>query len=167
MTFIDMKEVTTETEIKKLMEKEKLLVKSLNSFYEEYAKYLRCTSCNLSANCRDSDRVNCDSQAVTAKFNEIEQILNDPSSGYFQLLNDLNANGVDTTSYNARFKQIKDNHRNILKTRRELDEKIKFINKTQDTYNNSNDNNTLSSIYTGIVLSALATSVLYYVFIKL
>ena len=137
------------------------LVNKLNIFYKEYATYLRCISCNMTDN--NCNRSLCSDSNLKTSYDDVNNLLNNITNQTKK----LNIKGMDTTSYEDRFKKIKQYHIDILNTRREFDEKIKYINDAQQSYNKIYDNSNKSSIYTGIVLSVLATSVLYYVFVKL
>jgi hypothetical protein len=155
------------TDIISLMNKEKELVNKLNSFYKAYADYVKCTSCSMNNNCRvtESDCSSAKGEFETKKL-ETTNLINE----YINQINTVKqttGDKINTANYNNRFNQIKEFHRKILNDRQNLDDKIDFINKTREKYDKSSDDETLSSIYTGIVLSVLATSLLYYVFIKI
>jgi hypothetical protein len=147
--------------VKMIASLENELVNKLNIFYKEYATYIRCISCNMTDS--KCNRSLCSDSNLKTKYDDVNNLLNDITNKTKQ----LNIKGMDTTSYENRFNQIKQYHKNILNTRREFDEKLKYINDAQQSYNKIYDNSNKSSIYTGIVLSVLATSLLYYVFVKL
>ena len=74
---------------------------------------------------------------------------------------------MDKGSYDASYQYITSNYNKLLTTRNQLDQQMKDIQKSSDsvysTYKGSHD----STIYSQILLTVLATSLIYYVFIKL
>ena len=71
------------------------------------------------------------------------------------------------TIYDASYQYITTNYNKLLTNRNQLDQQMKDIQKSSDsvysTYKGSHD----STMYSQILLTVLATSLIYYVFIKL
>lgn len=147
--------------------KEKDVVDKINTFYKKYHEYLRCINCNLTNNTCNTDKCNVINEELDKKYQELIDSMNNMDTS----LNGLNINGnrtIPTTEdYEKTYNRLKTDHGSILNLRNELDEKLNYINNVKNSYSDIHANQYNSSIYTGILMSILATTMLYYVFIKL
>jgi hypothetical protein len=145
----DMSNITT------LMKKEKELLDQLADFNIKYERYIHCNDKNLNKNCISGREPT--SQELINKMDIINGIIGD-----------MRRTPISQTTDNQR------NHNNILsdydkviKLRYDLDMKVKQLYYPENSkivdFKYSYD----SSIYSGILISALATSMLYYIFTEL
>ena len=140
-----------------VMDEEKTILEKIDSFNKKYAEYLKCNSA--------ADRCgNRYGQLITNMKNELQDI-----KVYTDSLN-IQASPLAKTSYatyNNQYGEIKNNYKEILKTRQELDMKLKELNNTKDTIKYGAKQQFDSTMYTGVLLSALATSMVYYAFVEM
>jgi hypothetical protein len=147
-----------------IMKKEKELFTKLNTYYTDYNSYIRCVNSG-----RRGDSI-CDNTETKNKMDNSLKKLDKcliELNGLLSQVTSAERTQLNHDNYQRRFNQIKNSHQDILKRRSELDEQVNYINAAKQSYNNTYDNSNQTTIYTGIVLSVLATSLLYYVFVKL
>ena len=140
-----------------VMDQEKNILEKIDSFNKKYAEYLKC---NSEAD-RCGDRYG---KLITNMKNELQDI-----KVYTDSLN-IQASPLAKTSYatyNNQYESIKNDYKLILQTRQELDMKLKELNNTKDTIKYGAKQQFDSTMYTGVLLSALATSMVYYAFVEM
>ncbi len=143
---------------KNLFDLEKDLVLKINQFNNTYYNFVRCSS-GGSVNCDTGNR-------------KTEQNVKDDANAVI-----ASATNLQTAYTNARITTndatFKSNHQEIMEKsksidelRRNLDSKMEFILKSRNPPNELTQQYD-STVYTGIIWSVLATSVLFYVFTEL
>lgn len=136
---------------------ENQLTKNTNTFLTEYSK---CVSSITPTNGDDFDTCPT-AQTALIKAKNMQYILN-------QAIGKI-PEGLKPTKdiYDASYQYITTNYNKLLTNRNQLDQQMKDIQKSSDsvysTYKGSHD----STVYSQILLTVLATSLIYYVFIKL
>jgi hypothetical protein len=101
-----------------------------------------------------------------------------PSSASFQeynkyvsnkgdLNNAVNINTMSKNDYNRNLHAIENKHKDIVKLRRELDMKNEELNKINNPVFTDNQLKYDASVYSGVLWTILASSLLYYLFNKL
>lgn len=158
---------------------ENALLSEIITFNTLYAQYIHCQ--NDAVNRDPNSRLgNCSS--VSTKGPDYDpnvdinyapsagkitsQITNkiNPKLAVFKSGSDYNFATVPTgTNHNDLIANNKDN----MALRAELDAKLKELYRTEDSISNEYKKNYDSTMYSGILLTALATSILYYVFVKI
>lgn len=166
--------MSTEIETKKLFEMEKDVVEKLNTFYKAYSDYLRCISCNMDASKTTCDRSACTSVngkdgPILAKFDDSFEALNVSMTNFRNEIeiHKTNKGGLNTKEYVAVHDFLISKHQEILQLRAELDNKLEFLNNASKAYPEYYKQRNETTVYAGILWSLLATTILYYVFIKL
>ena len=155
--------------VKLLMEKSNKLTNDLNDFNIKYAKYVKCNGeTTLSNSCSSTDLNCCSQQDKDINVLKTAQgKVNDDITAINTILNNNKANALNISDYNSNHSQIINNEEEIKKMRSELDTRMKEIYKLQDTKFNDNSTQYDSVLYTGVLFSILATSILYYTFTNL
>jgi hypothetical protein len=91
------------------------------------------------------------------KTAETEGVLNQLSKSSF----------ITTTEYKDNMEKIQNVHKEILRLRNELDIKLAELHRTNDSIFSDSKMEFDATIYTGILWTILATSVIFYVFTKI
>lgn len=133
---------------------ESTLLSDLSDFNQKYIEYINCEKSNCST--------------LTQKQKEMQ-------SAYDLIINtDIPAvnNGMPTTGltpsqYDMSFNSLLQTHTDLVKTRIELDKKMKELNKTKDSNYVEYKNKFESTMYINILFAVLATSILYFTFAKI
>jgi len=144
-----------ESGYKNLFDLEKDLVNKINDFNTSYYNFIRCSS----------GSVNCGT-TYTAKNVEEKSILVKNAVEALQAA--YNNAEIDTneTDFKANHQKIMDKSKTIDELRRNLDVKMDAIIKSKNPPNELTKQYD-STVYTGIMWSVLATSVLFYIFTEL
>ena len=141
---------------KNLFDLEKDLVNAINDFNTSYYSFIRCSS-GGSINCGN----NVNEDVVNTKSQEVIRAATALKSAY------------KTANIQTNDGQFKSNHQEILVKSKSIDELRRNLDKKMETVIKSrNPPNELtqqydSTVYTGIMWSVLATSVLFYVFTEM
>jgi hypothetical protein len=140
---------------------EQTLVSQLNQFNSDYSNYVHCNSGYSYDDCAGN---NITVAQLQSELNNINNTINNIQKQNY------NTNGntaVSSATYGNNYNQIIQNYDDVTKMRRELDNKVKRLydpnNSMIDDYINTYE----SSVYSGILITALATSILYYVFTEI
>jgi len=146
---------TDMTNINTLMNKEKELVDQLAEFNSKYERYIHCNdSTNNCTNERDSLK-----PILSSKMTAINNNLTTMTTASSSL--------SQTSNYQSIHNSILSDYDKVLKIRNDLDMKVKQLYDPENSkiadFKHSYD----STIYSGIIISALATSMLYYIFTEL
>ena len=141
---------------------EKKLFDSLNKFNTVYAYYMRCTKGKP-----ELDKTSCPTKKVQSNdvqdaYNRVNKRINAFNTAISHL-NNVNP----PSSYNKSYDSIKNEYNQVTSLRADLDQKMKEILGTYDSMYAMNKLHYDSTIYTGILWSVLATSLVYYVFVKM
>jgi hypothetical protein len=156
------------------MESNNKLMRDLNTFNLQYAKYIKCNGSNpppTLGNCLPSD-VNCCSSSdignigltgiTTLKGTILTDIDNARTRG-----NILYGNLISGLQFQNNQQQITSDTEKINKLRSELDIKMKELYNIDGNLQNDYMLQYDSVMYTGILFSILATTLLYYTFTKI
>jgi len=122
----------------------------------------------LYLDCSNSNSQTC----PTAKRNEYDALyttITDSTTGDIQRVTNAATatTGLRPTEYAAAESTLIDTHNNVLKLRNELDVKMKELTKERNSKYGDYKSNFDSAIYTNILVTVLATTILYFAFIKL
>ena len=144
-----------------VMSAENKLIQDLLDFNQKYAAYASC------ANKYTTSDDNCNSLGQDVKTAYL--ILSQPTTGSiaktsteFQSLT-----GITPKQYDASYNHILNVQNSNIKMRQELDTKLQNLYETPDSMYADYKKSVDSSVYSGILWTVLATSVLYIVFTKL
>ena len=147
---------------------EKKIIAALNTYYSNYSSYQRCKYCS---NITGTKPTMCNGLSTSCDITEYNNSKNelDKSIAIFNdALGKLKTNdGISQDDYEENYGDIMQQYSNVLKLRNELDLKLKEINQTDDSVYNMYVSSYDSTVYTSIIWSILATSLLYYIFVKL
>ena len=148
---------------------ERNVFNNLNNFNQVYASHLRCSKTGGNANNELIDQSTCPSNVPTN--NDVKNAYTKLSASITTLQNaiaTMKANGgASPADYDASYNQILATYANVLETRDNLDEKIAELYNTNDSALNFYDRMYISTIYSKILLTILATSLAYYVFMQM
>jgi hypothetical protein len=152
--------------ITEIMKKEKELVRQLNEFNEKYELYIECNDLTN----KNRGNLVCTGNAAVTKGNLITQMNN--INGLIYNINDnigvanYNSN-YNYTDYKNNYYNIVNDHKTVKNLRNELDMKVQRLYDPEKSMISDYGYNLDSTIYSGILISALATSMLYYIFTEL
>ena len=152
--------------ITEIMKKEKELVRQLNEFNEKYELYIECNDLTN----KNRGNLVCTGNAAITKDNLITQMNN--INGLIYNINDnigvanYNSN-YNYTDYKNNYYNIVNDHKTVKNLRNELDMKVQRLYDPEKSMISDYGYNLDSTIYSGILISALATSMLYYIFTEL
>lgn len=153
-----------------LMQQNNKLMTDLNNFNIQYAKYINCQKNNLpSTNCSSTDPTCCSVEnkqninlsTLTVSQNIIQNDINDIKT----TLNQNKSLFLNPSQYDSRFNELIEKEKGVNDLRNELDIKIQELNQGKKFTENKLQSD--SAIYSGIVFTILATTILYYTFTKL
>jgi len=152
--------IKSDSSNKNLFDLEKDLVLKINQFNTTYYNFVRCSS-GGSVNCdtgnkKTEQNVKDDADAVLASATNLQNAYTNAKTNI--LTND--------TTFKSNHQEIMDKSRSIDELRRNLDSKMDFIMKSRNPPNELTQQYD-STVYTGIMWSVLATSVLFYIFTEL
>jgi len=139
---------------KSLFDLEKVLIEKINDFNATYYRYIRCKTTSCTENVKTE-------QDVKDKSVEVNKAITDLQTAYANAKLQTN----DTT--------FKDNHKIIMEKANSIDELRRSLDTKMDTIlknriiPNEMTKQYDSTVYTGIMWSVLATSVLFYVFTEM
>ena len=131
-----------------VLQDQQQLYQDLYNFNSQYATYIQCQQ-TPGPNCPTSDNL----QAL-----------------YDKITADIRTTTADTPTASGsttQYEQIQQQYMDIVKKRSDLDSKMKEVYNTPDSIANIYKRREDSTMYTGILLTALAASLLYYVFREL
>lgn len=148
------------------------IMTKLNIFNQTYANYMRCGPTG-NTNQKYLDKSNCPNPAPTstdvdnakAEVDEAVAALNaaigpngtnNQTGGKTQAAYDMNYNYVTKYYYN-----------NLVKKRKNIDDKLAELYNTSESTSSFYDKMYMSTIYSKILLTVLATSIIYYTIMKL
>jgi len=179
---------------KTIFQLEETVVQKLNNFNNKYVEYLRCNP-NIDDSSRKlnqtrissgaapisiNDKLNnppyrnragcptsnvADENTVRTSYEEVSAAITalDAATTYIK----TTSGGVSREVYDMSYNSMLSNHKSILKLRNELDVKMREINRTEDSVYSMYKANYDSTMYTSILWSVLASSLVYYIFVKL
>jgi hypothetical protein len=143
------------TNTKTLMTKEKELLDQLVDFNMKYQRYIHCNDPNVNTDCASDNYPS--AQELITKMNKINDILGSMDRTIIS----------NNTDFEQNHYNILGDYENVVNLRYDLDMKVKQLYDPENSkiadFKNSYD----STIYSGIIVSALATSMLYYIFTEL
>jgi hypothetical protein len=161
------------------MDAEIRLLADLNDFNAKYARFVSCNDVNMNKN----NKLNCSTedfnrQTVLDAYNKII-VQDDNNNLYYGDILDVDStrtsyftNSTGKSISQAEYKQNNENLKNtynndINKLRSEILEKMKELNDNIDSVSHEYSTRFNSTIYTGLMFTVLATSMLYYIFRKI
>jgi hypothetical protein len=138
-----------------IMNDERELLNQLADFNKKYERYIHCNDPKVNMDCISGRE-----PTSTELISKIDNISN--------IINRMNRNNISqTTNYQTVHNNILNDYDKVVKLRNDLDIKVKLLYDPENSkivdYKYSYD----STIYSGILISALATSLLYYIFTEL
>jgi hypothetical protein len=149
--------IYTNNSINSIEENENKILSDLIAFNKAYQAYVEC-NINTPGVCGDK-KTNAQSLLTTL-------IGSDGKSGKIGNFKTQLGNSSNVT-YIPDYKNISDNYYKNLSLRSELDTKLTDLYSTEDSIMNEYKRTYDSTMYTGILLATLATSLLYIVFVKI
>ena len=156
------------------MDTEKILLNDLIDFNKKYQRYLHCNDQKLQGNqtctanelstCQNSN--DCLSKQIkdyVGRPGQIGKLQTDINNvrGY------LNTARLSQADYDKKYYQILQQQKQVVELRNELDMKLMALHNPEKSVYADYKKNFDSTIYSGILMSALATSIVYYVFTEL
>jgi hypothetical protein len=140
---------------------EQTVLTNLNTFNSLYANYVNCTlgKSTTTTTC-PSSAVSLES--VTAAYNTANTSINTLNSA----LQSVNS-GTAVSQYNSNYNTIMSQYEKMIQTRNEIDAKLRDLNNVNGSSSEFYEKQYISTAYTKILLTVLATTVAYYVFLKL
>jgi hypothetical protein len=158
-TFEGLEEMN-HSQISSNMRNEEILIQNLNAFNQQYQRYIHCNNLNVNSDCVGYQ--------TTSAIESLNKLLTD-ISGTINIIksNNNNASDLVPAAYQTTDNQINNDYKNVLQLRKELDMKVKQLYNSDKHRITDYEYEYDSSVVSGILMTALATSILYYVFTKL
>lgn len=134
-----------------------ILIGHLNDFNKKYADFINCKYSN--PECPTLGQKELDMEAAKRI---VVGFTGQPftNSGVMK-------NYLSPSEYDSSLKNMVIMHTDVVNTRADLDLKLKELNEKSDSKFADNKNQLDSSIYKNVLMTILATSIIYFVFIKL
>lgn len=130
------------------------LISKINQFNDTYYKYIRCSSGGSQLYCASNNKTETDVNTAATAVDNAAKLLEDAYKNSPKNSGDL---------FESNHKEILEKAKSIDELRRSLDTKMDTIIKIKNPLTQQYD----STVYTGIMWSVLATSVLFYVFTEM
>jgi hypothetical protein len=144
---------------------EQNVYKSVNELYSAYVKYIRCNNNSGLAECSPKPTQTELDTKYTAAENSIKSF-NNAIESIKTIISKLPQNGQNTDDLNT----LMQNYKKVLESRADIDLKLDELTIT-NTSHGSKTNFTITryndSVYAGVLLTAFATSLLYFLFFKM
>jgi len=144
---------------------EQNVYKSVNESYSAYVKYIRCNNNSGLAECSPKPT----QTELETKYNAAENSIksfNNAIESIKTIISKLPQNGQNTDDLNT----LMQNYKKVLESRADIDLKLDELTIT-NTSHGSKTNFTITryndSVYAGVLLTAFATSLLYFLFFKM
>ena len=136
---------------KTIYDLEKNVFNSLNDFNKKYAEYI---------NSDKTDKTN---------INNSNEILNINIRAFDTALNNIIPidTSISTTDSTRKSNELINNYKNIIDKRNDLDVKMMEINQSIESNYIEHKGQVDSTKYTNILITVIATSLIYYIFVKL
>jgi len=159
------------------MNAEKKLLDDLLDFNIKYQRYLHCNDQNLEGDqtcssyefstCKEKNgSTDCLSTKIKNYLGTTGQI-GTLESDITNAKNYLKASSLSQTDYESKYQQILRDQQYVVGLRNELDLKLIALHNPEKSVYSDYKTNFDSTIYSGILVSALATSIIYYIFTEL
>jgi len=136
------------------------VIAKLNIFNSTYAEFIRCNSTNTYIN-----KTNCPTSPVNPHQSQLN--VNDAIARLSNALQDINHNSDSPVQYDASYNEITNNYKNVQQLRASLDLKMKDLENEDKSLSHIYQSKTDATVYAGILWTVLASSLVYYVFVKL
>jgi len=176
---------STDPAVYSLFDLEKRVVHALNDFNDKYATYLRCsdgiyTINEVNYNVSYKNKNGCENVSKDKNVNAVaaQNAYTIMSARIASLNNGLinlrNSGGISNEEYEQRYNSILSKHEEVLRIRNDIDEKMKDI-AAVDNVDKRADRPRIgdvfafhdTTIYSSMMLTVLATSLIYYAFVKM
>jgi hypothetical protein len=156
------------------MESNYKLMNDLNTFNMKYAKYVKCNDNNapeIKGNCAPSDLTCCSSTDIgtvgLGGLTTLQGTLIADINDMREAGNLLTGNLISNSQFNTNQNQILSRSKEVNRVRSDLDNKMRELYKIDGNLQQDYFLQYDSVMYTGILFSILATTILYYTFTKL
>lgn len=133
------------------------LANELLKFNERYNRYIHCNSVNSTVTCSNNEK---SYSILDASYQNVIKNVN-----AYNILESTNA--VSPSQYDSSYNSIIITSQQNNALRNELDNKIKELLKDKDSISQEQVNAQQANIYTGMIMTILASTLLFYVFRKL
>jgi hypothetical protein len=140
-----------------LFDLEKDLISKINQFNDTYYKYIRCSSGGSQSYCATNNKTDVEVNTAATAVNDAVKALEDAYK-----LSPTNTGSL----FESNHKEILEKAKTIDELRRSLDTKMDTIIKSKNPPNELTHQYD-STVYTGIMWSVLATSIIFYVFTEM
>jgi hypothetical protein len=153
---------------------EQNVMAKLNNFNQTYATYMRCGATGNS-NQTYIDKSNCPTSITQENVDNAKSELDDAIAELNAAIgtpeqagtND-STGGKTPASYAMNYNYVtKHYYNNLVKTRKDIDDKLAELYNTSESTSSFYDKMYMSTMYSKIVLTILATSIIYYTIMKL
>jgi len=147
------------------------LLQSLNTFNDEYYNYIN--QCFIDQNTGKrvpGSTVPTNNIAPNLTCDDLKSILKDDANIITQYINDngsdliKNIKGYDISGIDSSYNKILTNHKEIIKTRTDLDMKLKELYDIKGSRYEDNFNSLDSTIYLGVLVTVISSVILFYTF---
>lgn len=154
---------TNEIAVSNIMKKEQELANQLNDFNKKYELYIECND-----GIKKTSQPSCSNVATKTDLINQMNIINDNIKIIDDNIKLANSNSnFKYSDYTDNYYNVMNNYKSVKTLRNELDEKVNRLYNPEKSMISDYGYTLDSTIYSGILISALATSILYYIFTEL
>jgi len=156
--------------VDKLMQQNNKLMIDLNNFNIQYAKYVKCQENNSpSTSCSSTDPTCCSIENKKninlSTLTVGQKIIQNDIDNIKTTLNQNKSLFLNPSQYDSSFNELIEKEKVVNNLRNELDIKIQELNQGKKWSESKLQSD--STIYSGIIFTILATTMLYYTFTKI
>jgi len=146
-----------------IIELEHEILRQLNDFNMKYANYIRCGDPAI----KKKDNSECNKKAMMEKKTDLEKSYSKLSKKISEAQKSIKTLKPLNYKFDASFNELLKMDAEVLKERRELDQKMGELYKNRNSISSVYQSQLDSTVYAGMLWTILATSMVYFIFVKL
>jgi hypothetical protein len=157
---------TYETPKPNIFDLEKDVITTLNKFNSTYAKFIRCSSSSSVV----IDKSDCPSELIDPKnaYDDVNAAIQKLSRALAQVNSNVTSSGpITPQKYNETYDKIMRDYGDLTILRADLDLKMKNLERDDESLSQMYKDKTNATVYASTLWTILASSLIYYVFVKL
>ena len=139
------------------------ILRQMNDFNMKYANYVRCGDPAI----QKSDKRECSKKAMAKKKTDLEKSYTTLSKTIVKAQKSIKTLKPLNYKFDASFNALLKMDAEVLKERRDLDTKMGELYKNRNSISSIYQSQLDSTVYAGMLWTILATSMVYFIFVKL
>jgi hypothetical protein len=145
---------------------EKDVITTLNNFNSTYAQFIRCSSSSSVV----TDKSNCPRELIDPKnaYDDVNAAIQKLTRALAQVNSNTTSTGpITPQKYNETYDKIMRDYGDLTILRADLDLKMKDLERDDESLSQMYKDKTNATVYASTLWTVLASSLIYYVFVKL